>query len=528
MSGLLRSMGAALLAACLSGCVTYPPEYYYPGDAQGGSAYYYGERYEDGYGYDGGYVEEPYGGGYSAGWPAYYSTLWPVYRNYYDPYWSPGFYYGVTWFPSTYFGIGIGGWDAWPYYTPYSPYPYAFWDNYYAWYDPWYYGGYYGHGHGHWDDDDWDDDDDHGHGGGNHGGNGGWRDPPQGGNGPRFGSARNEAERLASLSGAGAQSQAGKYGATGDATGRFAGRNWRGTPPQGALSQSGSAGRAPVSNADLYGGGRFASRPGAMPAGAAPTGNGGYRDDARTGYVPGGSAGGARGESQRMGVAPTSPAGDRGNAYSAPRGSVPQATNPNAGYVGPAPRSRPTGNQDWRRYDQGAQPDANAAAPRSYSRQLPQEGYAPIQGSAGGSSRWRSAPPSAPAPDSRGYVAIAATCRASRRRRRRATTACRRARRCRATRRARRAIRHRRSSSATRRRRRTTRRRRRRSRASSRSRATRRRRRRASPRATMAPAMAAVDSATVAARATAAAAHAANRAASRAAGAIARTSGPRK
>ena len=402
MSGLLRSMGVALLAAGLSGCVTYPPEYYYPGDAQGGSAYYYGERYDDGYGYDGGYVEQPYGGGYSAGWPAYYSTLWPVYRNYYDPFWSPGFYYGVTWFPSTYFGIGIGGWDAWPYYTAYSPYRYAFWDNYYAWYDPWYYGGYYGYWH--WDDDDWDDDDDHHrHGGGNHGGNGGWRDPPQGGNGPRFGSARNEAERLASLSGAGAQSQAGKYGTTGDATGRFAGRNWRGTPPQGALSQSGSAGRAPVSNADLYGGGRFASRPGAMPAGAAPSGSGGYRDDARTGYVPGGSAGGARGESQRMGGAPASPAGDRGNAYSAPRGSAPQATSPNAGYVGPAPRSRPTGNQDWRRYEQGAQPDANAA-PRSYSRQLPQEGYTPIQGSTGGNSRWRSAPPSAPAPDSRGYV----------------------------------------------------------------------------------------------------------------------------
>lgn len=387
MCGRSRFLGVALLAAGLAGCVTYPSSYYAPGDPYaGGGDYYFDERYDDGYGGAYGYVE-PYSSGYASGWPVYYSTLWPVYRNYYDPFWSPGFYYGVTWFPSTYFGLGIGGWDAWPYYTHYSPYRYAFWDSYYDWYNPWWHGGgHYGHGHGHGGGrghrDDWDDRDDNG-----------WRDPPRGGGGPRFGSARNEAERLARIDGVGASpGKVDGYGAYGNARGAT-GRNWRGTPPAGALSQSGNAGETPLSNADLLGRSRFASRPGTVPGGGAQPG---YRDNAGTAPA---NPRGTRGEVQRPGSAPGYPAPDRANAYRQPRGSVPQAADPNSGWVGPTPGSRPTGRYEQRPYEQRAPAAAGQPAPRSYSRQMPQQdGYAPIEGSAGGSSRWRSAPSSAPAP----------------------------------------------------------------------------------------------------------------------------------
>lgn len=387
MYGRTRFLGVALLAAGLGGCVTYPSSYYAPGDPYaGGGDYYFDERYDDGYGGGYGYVDT-YSSGYAAGWPAYYTTLWPVYRNYYDPFWSPGFYYGVTWFPSTYFGLGIGGWDAWPYYTHYSPYRYAFWDSYYDWYDPWGYGGgYHGHGHGHGHgrgrgdrDDDRDDND--------------WRDPPRGNGGPRFGSARNEAERLARMDGVGAP--AGKANGYGNARGAV-GRNWRGTPPVGALSQSGTTGQAPRSNADLYDGGRFASRPGTVPAGATQAG---YRDDATTRRTPGSASGNPRGDVQRMGVAPGYPAPARGSAYGQPRGNAPQTAAPNSGWVGPTPGSRPTGRYEQRPYEQRAPAASDQPASRSYSREVPQQGgYAPIEGSAGGSSRWRSAPSSAPAP----------------------------------------------------------------------------------------------------------------------------------
>lgn len=391
MSGLSRFLGVALLVASLSGCVTYPYSYYAPGDPYAsGSGYYAGESFDDGYGggYDDGYggnYAEPLAQGYATGWPVYYSTLWPVYRNYYDPFWSPGFYYGVTWFPSTYFGLGIGGWDAWPYYTHYSPYRYAFWDSYYAWHDPWWYGG--GYGHGHWrGHGDWDDDDDW------RGGRGG-RDPSNGGGGPRFGSARNEAERLAridGLSGPGAQSR--RYGDYDSAQGAT-GRNWRGTPPQGALSQAGAAGRAPLSNAGLYEGGRFAGRPGATPAGAVQPP---VKENATAGYTPGATAGRSRGEIQRMGGAPGYPAPDRPNAYNAPAARTPAPADRNSGWVGPATRSRPTGRYDERQYDPSTTTGSGQPSRSGYTRQVPQGDYAPIQGSTGGSSRWRSAPQNSP------------------------------------------------------------------------------------------------------------------------------------
>lgn len=166
MSRLYPIAFAAALAALLSGCVSYPEYHYVDRDGSGDYYYadpYYDERYPS-------YVDVSYGY-----WPAYYSVVWPVYHRYYDPWWSPGFYYGVTWFPRTYFGFGLAYHDAWPWYHHYSPWRWSFWDGYYdcEWRDR-------GWHHGR----DWRDD----------------RSPRY-----RFGSARNEAERLAAISGANRQ-----------------------------------------------------------------------------------------------------------------------------------------------------------------------------------------------------------------------------------------------------------------------------------------------------------------------------------
>ena len=178
------------VSSLLSGCATYDEYSYYDrdgyyedeyyGDRHVGRRYYYDEWGNRVYidDYDVSHRYGAYYGSASWGYPDYvrynyyYSALWPTYRYYYDPYWSPGFYYGVTYFPRTYFGLNVG-WYSWPYYQAYSPYRYSYYDSYYDW-----------HGHGH-----------HGHGG---------HDGPRGGAGgndgdPRFGSASNEAERLANM-----------------------------------------------------------------------------------------------------------------------------------------------------------------------------------------------------------------------------------------------------------------------------------------------------------------------------------------
>lgn len=158
---------AILLTLALSGCLTYD-SYGYRDDG------YYEDRYATEGTYHG--RDRRYSVGYSYGaypdyvlWSDYYSILWPVYRGYYDPFYTPGFYYGVTWYPHSYFGLGHS-WYSWPYYHAYAPYRYSYWDGYY---------------------DRWD------------------RRRHQysgGGHGPYlFGSARNEAERLAAMSGGGRQ-----------------------------------------------------------------------------------------------------------------------------------------------------------------------------------------------------------------------------------------------------------------------------------------------------------------------------------
>jgi hypothetical protein len=141
---------AALLVTLLAGCVYYP-SYQYVADPRGD---YYYEAEPDGYRH--GYASLGYGYGpgcgyYGRGWWPYYSPCYAWYPGY-------GFFYGVTWFPYW----GWGGYDHWAWYHPYSPYRYSYYDHYYDY-------------------------------------QGDWRRHHDR-NGPRFGSAANEAERLANLS----------------------------------------------------------------------------------------------------------------------------------------------------------------------------------------------------------------------------------------------------------------------------------------------------------------------------------------
>jgi hypothetical protein len=164
-----------LAALLLSGCVTtrevvyrdryhqdgyadaryYDDGSYYAAPQSGRGDYYYraAPRYDYGYGYDAWYWD----------YPAYYSVFWPLYRSWYDPFRYPGYYYGVTYYPRNYFSLSFhGGW-GWPGYGHYySPYRYSWVDNYYDW-SPWHRRGRHHH------------------------------------EAPRYGSARNEAERLARM-----------------------------------------------------------------------------------------------------------------------------------------------------------------------------------------------------------------------------------------------------------------------------------------------------------------------------------------
>ncbi len=163
---MLRRLFAFALALSLGGCATYETRYYdeyddgyYAASDDGHGDYYVGQpsyRYVDRYDYP----------GYLA-WPAYHSMFWGISRWYHDPFYYPGYYYGVTYFPRGYFAWS-SGWtrhrfDVAHRYFPYSPYRYAWHDHYYDW-EPWY-RTYPSHRYWH----------------------------PE----PRYGSARNEAERLA-------------------------------------------------------------------------------------------------------------------------------------------------------------------------------------------------------------------------------------------------------------------------------------------------------------------------------------------
>lgn len=103
----------------------YSPTYEGYGDYYGNTGYsgstYYGPSY---YSYGASYFDYPY----------YYSIFWPINRWYYDPFYYPGYYYGVTWFPRSYFSLSYA-WGG-PHYRSwlsYSPYRYSWVDSYYDW-----------------------------------------------------------------------------------------------------------------------------------------------------------------------------------------------------------------------------------------------------------------------------------------------------------------------------------------------------------------------------------------------------------
>ncbi|MGD9582907.1 MAG: hypothetical protein AB7V26_04425 [Lysobacterales bacterium] len=131
----MKRLALVLLAVSLAACTTYQG-YGYRDDGYYDDRYYEGPNvyrgspaqdryYYDDYGYSG------YDGfGYGA-YPYYYSSLWPIYHGYYDPFYNPHFHYGITYFPRSYYGFGYGGF-GYPRYQPYAPYRYSWYDNYFG------------------------------------------------------------------------------------------------------------------------------------------------------------------------------------------------------------------------------------------------------------------------------------------------------------------------------------------------------------------------------------------------------------
>ncbi len=128
----MKRLSLLLLLIALSGCATVSENRY-------------------------GYVDDPRHGGYyydreparsqvylGMGYSPYDSLFWGLRYSYFDPFWYPGFYYGVTYFPRYYHPFGPwGSWYAgwyrpWRYYHPYSPFWGSYWDHYYAghWHRP--------------------------------------------------------------------------------------------------------------------------------------------------------------------------------------------------------------------------------------------------------------------------------------------------------------------------------------------------------------------------------------------------------
>jgi hypothetical protein len=136
----------------LTGCATTYRGYSTHEPVRVGGSTYYAPAYASHDGYASGYGDYYYGS-VSVGpryhyptWidnPYYYSLFWPMQRSFYDPFWNPGFYYGVTYFPRNYFSISLYGGHR-SYYSrwggsygfgfAYSPYRLSWVDHYYDWY----------------------------------------------------------------------------------------------------------------------------------------------------------------------------------------------------------------------------------------------------------------------------------------------------------------------------------------------------------------------------------------------------------
>jgi hypothetical protein len=283
---MIRVKSALLLSLLmlLGGCVTYPT-YSYRDDGYGrevryvGDGSYYADA-DDYYGdyYYGGYRYASTGYRYYApdyvSYSAYYSMFWPLHRWYHDPYWHPGFYYGVTYFPRNYFSLSFHsgyrsqfslGWSSggyWPYYGYshwYSPYRHSWADSYYDWDRYRFQYRENRTGHGHFSSSLY---------------------------APRYGHARNQAERLAALEPA-------RSASYGEDTRNLRGRGGlldhndpRGFDPdrvdtptaRGADYRSRSSLREPLAT-DGFGVPRAQSRPEPTPRSASIRGAGSLEDD---------------------------------------------------------------------------------------------------------------------------------------------------------------------------------------------------------------------------------------------------------
>lgn len=354
---------------------------YYAPASSGRGDYYYGSAsvgYGYGYDYPSWYVD----------YPAYYSVFWPMYRSWYDPFSYSGYYYGVTYFPRNYLSIGFS--SGWPRYSSwaYSPYRYSWADNYYDW-RPW-------HSY--------------------HSGNRHYRSTP------RYGSSRNEAERLSRMGdwrgAGGVRRDRGAYdrGNEGYDGGRYDGER---------STAYGRYGTSRGGSRDADYGSRTAPRvdPGTRGFGVPSqdvrrTGLGSERQDpgtrgfgvpvegrVRRGADSGGFTGsGGYGEAPRRAGSNAQREADR---YAAPQ----PLREPAAGNYQRAPRGYDAGNADRgytlprqgsRRVAEGYD-DMPSAAPREYSRPEPQPRRyeAPVRGYESG----RGAVYSAPMPAGRGYSA---------------------------------------------------------------------------------------------------------------------------
>ncbi|HET7844903.1 MAG TPA: hypothetical protein VFL14_12180 [Xanthomonadales bacterium] len=289
---MFKRIATTMAATLLAGCVYYPPTTYVA-DPQGD--YYYEPRYDDGYH---GYVGVGYGYGYGYGWwPSYWYGAWPWYSWWYPGY---GYYYGVTWCPT--WGHG---WDHWGGYHAYSPYRNSYYDNYY-----------------------------------------GWRG--DGSDGPRFGSASNEAERLANMERSapgGASLRGGGYGAgepmaaprwsRGRDDGRYGTTYQGGGAPYPDVRTEGDYPRRYPGDVGGYGGN----------APAAPAGNWSRGRDTGGGAMPGGYSRGPAPGPQSYAPARGGGNYDRGGSYDRGggnfnRGGAPARSAPPRDFSPPAGRSR--------------------------------------------------------------------------------------------------------------------------------------------------------------------------------------------
>lgn len=408
---MIRWIAALSAALVLSGCVTtreyvytdgsYPPAGSQRIYAEDGSYTYADGGYPDGRNEDGSYVggnyveSEPryyssgsyyspstarsgdyyyaspsYGSSYASSWyydyPAYYSIFQPINSWWYDPFYYPSYYYGVTFYPRNYFSVSFGlgypyyghsyGWSRspWFYSGYYSPYRYGWVDSYYDW-EPWYarYPSYRNH-------------------------------YPT----PRWGSSRREAERLS------AWNSPRRVGARG-MDDRFDGRNGPAYDPRassyeartsnradpgmrgfgvptndvrrtgldGRNATRGTAGRDDVRNVQ-YGNG------GDTPRRTLPSRGYGTPSTApsRSGYTDGTPSRGAASDVRRVGQMP----GRGDTIQTAPRQTVPRGQTGGRGYVAPS------GNADTERAAadmRGYDLPARSSRP-TYTRSRPSQGFA--------------------------------------------------------------------------------------------------------------------------------------------------------